>query len=499
MSRTSNSVKMVIASTVCQIVILVCGFILPPMLISNYGSEVNGLLSLVKQLMSYFSIVCLGLGVSAQVALYKPLAVKDWNKINSILTAAKRFYNTSGIIFLVLIILSAGIVPFVTKSNIATQDIVLIILITGIGSICEYVVVGKYRVILSADQRQYIISRITAEGILLNTIVIIALIQFQSHIVIIQAGASLVYFLRLLATIRYVKRHYPLISFSAETPDYKSMANRWTAFSYQLSRMLMSLSPMLIVSFVGNLIDASVFSVYFMVISSLGMIAGVFSSGLQAPFGDIIAKDEVATLQTSFSSFEFIYSLILSISFTCGALLLPSFVGSYIHNTDGVNYVLPLFSIMICIYFFINNYRIPFTTLVEAKGLFRINNIYNLIEAISFIVLSIIGVKFLGLVGLAVSGIITALPRTVHYIIYTHRQFKGVIGVWKAILKSILTLIVAVVLCMTLSPSVYSNVFEWLWHSLIYVLVATLIITTLHILLDYKSFVLLIYRIRKKR
>ncbi len=498
MSRTKNSIKMVLASTICQIIVLVCGFILPPMLISSYGSEVNGLLSLVKQMMSYFSIVCLGLGVSAQVALYKPLAIKDWNKINSILTAAKRFYNTSGIIFLVLIILSAGIVPFVTNSNIATQDIVLIILITGIGSICEYVVVGKYRVILSADQRQYIISKITAEGILLNTIVIIVLIQFQSHIVLIQTGASLVYFMRLLATIRYVKKHYPLISFSSDTPDFKSMENRWTAFSYQLSRIMISLSPMLIVSFVGNLIDASVFSVYFMVISSLGMIAGVFSSGLQAPFGDIIAKDEVVTLRGSFSSFEFIYSLILSISFACGALLLPSFVESYIHNTDGVEYVLPVFSVMFCIYFFINNYRIPFTTLVEAKGLFKTNNKYNLIEAISFIVLSIIGVKFLGLLGLAVSGIITSLPRTIHYIVYTHNQFKGVIGVWRAILKGTLTIIVAVGLCLMLSPSTYSNVFEWLLHSLLYVLEVTIIITTLHILVDYKSFVSLIHRIIKK-
>lgn len=449
-------------------------------------------------MMSYFSIVCLGLGVSAQVALYKPLAVKDWNKINSILTAAKRFYNISGIIFLVLIILSAGIVPYVTNTNIATQDIILIILITGIGSICEYVIVGKYRVILSADQRQYIISKITAEGILLNTVVIIALIQFHSHIVLIQTGASLVYFLRLLATIRYVKKHYPLISFSADTPDFKSMENRWIAFSYQLSRIMISLSPMLIVSFVGNLIDASVFSIYFMVISSLGMIAGVFSSGLQAPFGDIIAKKEVDTLQRSFSSFEFIYSLILSISFACGALLLPSFVGSYIHNTDGVEYVLPFFSVMFCIYFFITNYRIPFTTLVEAKGLFRTNNKYNLIEAISFIILSIIGVKLLGLLGLAVSGIITSLPRTIHYIIYTHNQFKGVIGVWKTILKGTLTIIVAVGLCWMLSPSTYSNVFEWLLHSLLYVFEVTIIITTLHILVDYKSFVSLIHRIIKK-
>ena len=167
MSRTSNSIKMVLASTLCQIVIFVCGLILPPFLISQYGSEVNGLLNLVKQLMSYFSIVSIGLGISAQVALYKPIADKDWKAINVVLATVKYFYNISGIIFAILVFFSSAIIPFVINSTIPTYDVILIILITGIGSISEYVIISKYKLFLSANQRQYINSYITAEGILL--------------------------------------------------------------------------------------------------------------------------------------------------------------------------------------------------------------------------------------------------------------------------------------------------------------------------------------------
>ena len=499
MSRTSNSIKMVIASTLCQVVVLVCGLILPPLLISQYGSEVNGLLNLVKQLMSYFGIVCLGLGVSAQVALYKPIAENDWKGINAILAAAKHFYNVSGFIFACLIFLSSAIVPFVVDSNIPTLDIVLVILITGIGSISEYVIISKYKVFLSANQKQYINSRITAEGILLNTIVSVLLIKCNCSIIIIQLGSSIVYVLRLLYTIRYVKKNYPLISFSAERPALDKMQNRWSAFSYQLSRMIITLSPMIIVSIVASLSDASVFSVYFMVFSSLAMIAGIFSCGLQAPFGDIIAKNETETLKKAFSSFEFLYSLVLSICFCCGMLLMISFVGSYIHNGDGVDYIRPWFSFFMCISFFVTNFRIPFTTLVEAKGLFKVNNKYNLWEAVAFIACSIPMVHYWGIIGIAIAGVVTGIPRTLHYIIYCRKVFGEVISVFRLLSKSVLTVSLSSCLYFFLHPTVEDNVFQWFLYAIPYVLVAIISVVVLHIAIDYRAFRILLKRFTNKK
>lgn len=488
---------MVVASTICQVVILVCGLILPPMLISQYGSEVNGLLNLVKQLMSYFGVVCLGLGVSAQVALYKPIADNDWKAINAILAAAKHFYNVSGAMFAGLIFLSSAIVPFVVNSKIPLFDIVLVILITGIGSICEYVIISKYRVFLSADQKQYINSRITAEGIALNTIVSILLIKFHCSIIIIQLGSSVVYVLRLLYTIRYIKKNYPLISFTAEKPAFDKMQNRWSAFSYQLSRMIINLSPMIIISVVASLNDASVFSVYFMVFSSLSMISAIFSSGLQAPFGDIIAKNENMALRNAFASFEFLYTLVLSVCFCCGMLLMTSFVGSYIHNTDGVNYILPLFSYLMYIYFFISNFRIPYTTLVEAKGLFKVNNKYNLLEAVVFIVLSVPMVKYWRLDGIAIAGIISGLPRTIHYLLYCKQHFGEVINVTRIIQKFFLTFLLASTISYFVHPPVKDDVFEWLYFMIPYAMLGSFCVIALHIAIDRKSFYLISKRIRK--
>jgi len=488
---------MVVASTLCQVVVLVCGLILPPLLISQYGSEVNGLLNLVKQLMSYFGVVCLGLGVSAQVALYKPIADSDWKSINAVLAAARHFYNISGAIFAALIFVSSAVVPFVVDTSIPVLDIVLVVLITGVGSISEYVIITKYKVFLSANQKQYVNSRITAEGILLNTIVSVLLIKCNCSIVIIQLGSSVVYVLRLLYTIRYVKRNYPLVSFTAEDPALDKMQNRWQAFSYQIARMVITLSPMIIVSIVASLSDASVFSVYFMVFSSLSMIAGIFSSGIQAPFGDIIARNESENLKKAFASFEFVFTLVLSVCLCCGMLLMNSFVGSYIHNSDGVEYVLPLFSFLMCISFYISNFRIPFTTLVEAKGLFDVNNKYNIWEAVAFIALSIPMVKYWGLVGIAVAGIVSGLPRTIHYVYYCKQQFGDAVNVVKVALKFTLSVLVSSALCYFVHPATGENIFTWLLLAIPYVILSVAIIALLHIALDRKAFLSVYYRFKK--
>ena len=92
MSRSKAAYKFVLSSGLIQIIIVISGLILPPLIISEYGSEVNGLVNTIKQLVTYFSVVSLGLGITSQVALYKPLSDDDWSKINSVLSTTHYFF-----------------------------------------------------------------------------------------------------------------------------------------------------------------------------------------------------------------------------------------------------------------------------------------------------------------------------------------------------------------------------------------------------------------------
>lgn len=307
MSRTKNALRIVASSVVQQVVIVICGLILPPMLISRFGSEVNGLVSTIKQMLTYFSIVSLGIGASCQVALYKPLASKDYKTINGILGATRIFFNRTGYVYTALLFGFAVVFSFISKSDISNLEVASLILITGAGSVCEFIFVTKYKVLVVADQKQYVVAKIQTEGTIVNTIASVILINFGCNIITVQIIATLVYVFRLLLLKRYVKQNYREADFHTE-PRFDLVKDRWQAFGFQVSDMIINYTPILLVSTMISLTEASIYAVYNMIFSSLSMIIGVFSSGFAPSFGNLMAENDRNKLEKAYSTFSFVYN-----------------------------------------------------------------------------------------------------------------------------------------------------------------------------------------------
>ena len=91
-SRTVESLKGTLSTIVLQLVITASGFIIPRVMLTVYGSEINGIVSSLTQFINYFTLIEAGLGGAAIYALYKPLADNDHKKINSIVAASRNLY-----------------------------------------------------------------------------------------------------------------------------------------------------------------------------------------------------------------------------------------------------------------------------------------------------------------------------------------------------------------------------------------------------------------------
>ena len=89
-----------VTSLANQIITLICGFILPKLILSTFGSNVNGLVTSINQFLNVITFLDLGVGAVVTSALYRPLAMKDNNEIGQIYLSAKSFFNRIAIIFL---------------------------------------------------------------------------------------------------------------------------------------------------------------------------------------------------------------------------------------------------------------------------------------------------------------------------------------------------------------------------------------------------------------
>ena len=66
-----------IFSILLQLVTIISGFIIPRLLLSTFGSEVNGLVSSINQFLNYITLIEGGLTGVITASLYKPLLNKD--------------------------------------------------------------------------------------------------------------------------------------------------------------------------------------------------------------------------------------------------------------------------------------------------------------------------------------------------------------------------------------------------------------------------------------
>ena len=214
MSRTKRFLYNSATTALYQMVLMLAGFITPRIMLKYYGSEINGLVSSINQFITYFNLVEAGLSSAAIYALYKPLAENDHKAINGVVTAAKKFYTQSGYIFVSLTIGLAVLYPWYVKSEaISPLNISLLRLILGVNGALEFFTLSKYRVLLSADQKTYVISLASIIHVTVNTLIIVILAKLRVNIVILRFVALLSIFLRSLILMIYVKSKYKFINY----------------------------------------------------------------------------------------------------------------------------------------------------------------------------------------------------------------------------------------------------------------------------------------------
>ena len=107
-TQRSKKAKLNISvSLVKQIITLVCGLIVPRVMLRAFGSEANGAVSSIAQFLAYITLLEGGIGGVARAALYKPLAAEDRKVIGSIMFEIQHFFRLIGYLFAAYVIVLA--------------------------------------------------------------------------------------------------------------------------------------------------------------------------------------------------------------------------------------------------------------------------------------------------------------------------------------------------------------------------------------------------------
>lgn len=454
--------KNMVISMISKLLVLIFGVISQKYVLVSFGSAINGLTSSINQFMIYFVLLEAGLGTASIQALYEPLANHDNNKINGIINATQKQYTLTGIIFFVLWLLMSLIMPLIVKldgNQLEYEFIFWVTLLSGMGSIINYLFIGRFIVLLRADNKIYILNILdTIFSIISNTLKII-LINLGFDIILVLLCSSVVILLKLLYLYFYVKKNYKYLDKNVQA-DFKATKKRWNVFIHQIVGAINIHSDMILVTILDTLQLVSVYSVYNYVFSNINTIINItFLQAPMATFGKIYVQKK-QLLKVLYSRYEFFYNIILHIVLISSLLLIIPFIKLYTVGVDDINYVNYWTAFLFVISQYLNLIRIPSLMMVNISGHFRETQKGAIIEMGLNVTCSIVLFSYLGINGLLLGTIIGLLYRTFDIIIYVYQNILY-ISLKKYIFMVLKNLIVGIIAVLLYKNIFTPNINSW--------------------------------------
>lgn len=468
-------------SILLQLIVAASGLVIPRLFIEYYGSEVNGLIVSLNQFLSYITFFEAGLSGVVMSQLYGPIANDDNALINQILANARAFFYRIAGVYIVYVVALAFAYPRIVTSEFSNTYVLLLILILSIGLLFQYLFGIVNSIYLQADQKSYIVSGIQIVVVILNAAIVIGGIKIHMGIHQLKLLAIFATIINPVALYLYVRKKNK-IDFKIKGSSNK-IKQRWDGIFHHISYFVQNNIDIMILTFL-DLRLVSVYSVYRMIMFMVRKFFESFIISFKSAMGDLLARKEYNQLSQIFSLLEFlVYSLSSIVFISLGFSILP-FIELYINNITTVNYLLPVFAILIILAEAFYIIRIPYHTVIIASGHFKQTKWSALTEATLNTVISITMVSKFGIIGVAIGTCISCLYRTLYYIYYLKKNILHLSYVKE--IKRIITNISCVVVCIFIFRYinlVSTNYFQWFLNGLIYVLISSVIVVTTNILI----------------
>ena len=406
----------VFLSILLQVVTIICGFITPRLILSTFGSEVNGLVNSITQFLSYVMLFEGGLNAVVLAGLYKPVHDNNYEKMSAIVAASNKFYNKLTILFVCYTAVLSILYPLFVNSGFSMACVSTLTWILSIYMLSQYCLALTAKTFLKAKQKVGFISLIQILVIVLNTILTVVVIKLYPDIHIVKLISSLAFVLQPIVLNRYIDKHYVLDKNAA--PDNKAMEQRWNGFGINTAAFIHDNTAIVILTIFATLTDVSVFSVYILVTTGMKRLIQSISAGIVPKLGNDYVSDNKLKFNKTFGLYEFIIFFSTFFLFTVGSLVITPFVLLYTQGIVDADYNQVVLGWALIVAEGIFCLREPYVNMAYSANRFKYIQKYAYIEAALNILVSLLLVKKLGFVGVACGTITGMTYRTIMQVLY---------------------------------------------------------------------------------
>lgn len=416
----SKAIKNVVFGFGGQAIVIILSVIIPRIMLVNYGSDINGLLTTISQIFVYMQLLEAGIGQAAMNALYKPIAERDLLGISYVASVAQNYYRRITRYYAAVVMLIAVVSPFVLKTSVPRYIIFVIIILEGMSGVVSFYFSQTQIVILQADAKSYVNNAFSVVNKIASNVVKIVMASLGVNIIFLEIGYFVISVAKAVFYQAYFKTHYGWINYKA-APKSAQLKDRNAFILNEIAWTIFSSTDMIILSTFISTQAASVYSVYNLVFSNLNLLLNTVYSSVSYILGQTYYKkrDEYVIVHDGFTSvFLGAMTILMCISYN---LILP-FIKLYTAGVSDIDYINPSLPVMFCLVQIFSWSRFVTGSLTGIAGYAKQVGYISVIQAIMNIVLSVALVHKFAIVGV-LAGTVIALPIKFIYCAYISDKY----------------------------------------------------------------------------
>lgn len=427
-SRTYNSILNSLVGIFTVVFNIILNLIVRITIIRTLGEEINGLHSLLQNILSIMATVETSMCMAMVIHLYEPVKNKDIENIGNILSFYKKLYFLlAGILF----VFSLGFNFFL--ENLITISISMakvrfyyfLFVLTFIFNYLTYV----YRIVLFANQKNRVssLSTLLAEVIFRGLAILLSII-FHSY------GLFLLCFIgeKLLGNIlckRYVRRIFPQLRCSIFVQHGNSLKIKLfntvkPLIVTRFAEVIQNSSQSILMSFLlGNIAIVGYYGNYNLVIGGVGLLYSQLGAAFTSSFGNLAIEKNLDRMHHAYRKSAFIMN-VLSLILCSGFV---ACIQDFIVLFFGQQFLLSNMAVLILtMTLFITLLNIPVMSVQNAVGKHNLDVKNMLLQATFSIFFGYIGGSRYGIEGLLFGMLIPQIVFTTF--------FKGIL-IYKYVLQ----------------------------------------------------------------
>lgn len=437
------------------------------------GDEFIGLTGTLNNILGYLNLAEFGIGSCISFYFYKPLQSNNREVIQEILSVFGYLYRWIGIIILAGGIIISVFFPFIFSNADLGLGIIYFTFYTFLASSLIGYFINYRQILLTADQKNYLVAIYFQSGNIIKTALQIFLAYTYKNLYVWVAVEFIYDFFCCIILNWKINREYPWLKTDKNQghillKKYPSiLTNTKQVFIHQIKDFILSKSDELFVFIFVTLKMVAYYGNYTLIISKFSLLFKAALDGVNAGIGNLVAEGNKNHMINVF--WELMTIRHFSAGFLCYSIYF--FIEPFISLWLGYNYIIDhRILILLVIYSYIYNSRGVVDAFNHAHGLYA-DTWAAWTELIINIVITIIAGIFWGIIGILLGKLISVGIIVVFwkpYYLFSSGFKINYFEYWKGTIRYYLifglTFILGYYINQTISINPYTGFSSWIYY-----------------------------------